>query len=186
MRYFDEVETLGELKKEFRKLAIVNHPDHGGDARVMRDIICEYQRLVKILPDMELELEKEENTAENAPQPAAPRFSCAYRPTTSGGANPHLIRLAEPFYAHKDICQMAKTLFVYARLEGKEDIKEFYRKLCRLIDPGQWQSYRDYEFNSKVARKSLKLMREKVLNRVFTANLWNLVKISQANLQKAA
>lgn len=183
MRYFADIETLAELKKEFRKLALVNHPDHGGDARVMRDIICEYQRLVKILHDIEPEQGEAAKPLEKA---QAPRFSCACKPTTAGGANPHLIRLAEPFYAHKDICQMAKTLFVYARLEGKEDIKEFYRKLCRLIDPGQWQSYRDYEFNSKVARKSLKLMRKKVLNRVFTASLWNLVKVSQANLQKAA
>lgn len=53
MPYFDEIETLCELKQKFRKLALANHPDHGGDVRVMRDIICEYQRLAKILPDVE-------------------------------------------------------------------------------------------------------------------------------------
>lgn len=84
MRYFAEVETLGELKKEFRRLALVNHPDHGGDACIMRDIICEYQRLAKILPDIELEPEEEESPAENTPAHEAPRFYCAYAPTSAG------------------------------------------------------------------------------------------------------
>lgn len=186
MRYFAEVETLGELKKEFRRLALVNHPDHGGDACIMRDIICEYQRLAKILPDIELEPEEEENPAENTPAHEAPRFYCAYAPTSAGGANPHLARLATPVFSHKEICLMAKSLFVYGRLGETEDLRGFYRKLCRVIDPGQWKPYCDYHFNRKIAGESLKFMRKKVLNRMFTPNLWNLFKKSLENLQKAA
>lgn len=81
---------------------------------------------------------------------------------------------------------MAKSLFVYARLEGKADIQEFYRKLCRLIDPGQWKPYCDYHFTPTIARESLKFMREKVLARVFDRELWFMIKTSQENLQKAA
>lgn len=81
---------------------------------------------------------------------------------------------------------MAKSLFVYGRLGETEDLRGFYRKLCHVIDPGQWKPYYDYHFNRKIAGESLKFMRKKVLNRMFTPNLWNLFKKSLENLQKAA
>lgn len=188
MSYFAEIETLGELKKAFRKLAFENHPDCGGDTGIMRDIICEYQRLASILPDIEPEPANadEASHVENTPASETPRFHCPYKPATAGGANPRLARLATPVFSHKEICLMAKSLFVYARLDEKEDLREFYRKLCLIIDPGQWKPYRDYYFDRKVALESLKLIRKKVLSRIFTAELWRLVKTSQANLQKAA
>lgn len=186
MPYFDKIETLGELKQLFRKLALENHPDHGGDVCIMRDIICEYQRLAKILPDIELEPEDGEITFENAPVNESLRFHCAYAPTSAGGVNLHLARLATPVYSHKEICLIAKSLFVYGRLSGTEELREFYRKLCRTIDPGQWKPYRDYHFNRKIAGESLTFMRKRVLNRIFTPNLWDLFKKSQENLQKAA
>ena len=191
MRYFDKIETLGELKKKFRGLALEHHPDHGGDTRIMQEIISEYQRLVKILLDVKAS--PSENPAPSAPSKAspsekceAPRFHCPYQPTTAGGSNPHLLRLATPAFSHKEMCLLAKSLFVYAGLCGKEDLREFYRKLCRIIDPGQCRPYCDYSFNRKVAMQSLKLMRTKILKRTFTSYLWNLFKTSQANLQKAA
>lgn len=188
MQYFDEIETLGELKREFRKLALENHPDHGGDSLIMREIISEYQRLAKILPDVEPSMPDAEETspAENSRMPETRRFSCPYKPETAGGANPHLVRLATPVYSHKEICLIAKSLFVYGRLGGTEELRGFYRKLCRIIDPGQWQPYRDYNFSPRIAKQSLDLMKTKVLNRVFTAELWKLFKASQSNLQNAA
>ena len=188
MPYFDEIETLCELKQKLRKLALANHPDHGGDVRVMRDIICEYQRLAKILPDVEPSMPDAEETipAENSRISETRRFSCPYMPTTSGGSNPHLARLASPVLSHREICLIAKTVFVYSRLGGMGDLPAFYRKLCSLIDPGQWQPYRDYNFNPRIAKQSLNLMKTKVLNRIFTAELWKLFKTSQSNLQKAA
>lgn len=194
MNYFAEIETLGELKKAFRKLALEHHPDHGGDAGIMRDIICEYQRLAQILPDMEpggiaFEPEEEDSSAENAPANEAnepTHFYCAYAPTSAGGANPHLARLATPLFSHKEICLMAKSLFVYGDLGATVNIQDFYRKLCRTIDPGQWMPYRDYLFNRRIAGRSLTLMKNRVLNRIFTTELWQLFKTSRANLQKAA
>lgn len=175
MRYFDEIKTLGELKKKFRSLALEHHPDHGGDTRIMQEIISEYQKLVNIFADAKA----------SAPHDAS-RFHCPYKPTTAGGANPDLLRLATPLFSHKEMCLLAKSLFVYAGLCGKEDLREFYRKLCRIIDPGQCRPYCDYSFNRKVAIQSLKLMHTKVLKRVFTSYLWGLFKASQANLQKTA
>ena len=36
--YFDTCETLDELKKEYKKLALKNHPDCGGDENEMKKI----------------------------------------------------------------------------------------------------------------------------------------------------
>ncbi|MCI8648486.1 MAG: molecular chaperone DnaJ, partial [Firmicutes bacterium] len=35
-RYFKEVETLEDLKRQYRTLAMKNHPDRGGDAELMK------------------------------------------------------------------------------------------------------------------------------------------------------
>lgn len=42
MKYFNNCKTLEELKKEFRRLAMLHHPDRGGDAETMKQINAEY------------------------------------------------------------------------------------------------------------------------------------------------
>jgi curved DNA-binding protein CbpA len=49
MKYFAEVHTLDELKKEFRRLAMLHHPDVGGDTATMQEINAEYDRLFPAL-----------------------------------------------------------------------------------------------------------------------------------------
>lgn len=41
-KYFREIETLEDLKKQYRTLAMKNHPDRGGDAETMKAINNEY------------------------------------------------------------------------------------------------------------------------------------------------
>ena len=45
MKYFNNCNTLDELKKEYRRLAMQNHPDRGGDAETMKAINAEYDNL---------------------------------------------------------------------------------------------------------------------------------------------
>lgn len=42
MSYFGQCKTLEELKKEYHRLALANHPDAGGDLEVMKAINAEY------------------------------------------------------------------------------------------------------------------------------------------------
>lgn len=52
MRYFVNVKTLEELKKEYKKLAMQYHPDRqGGDLKVMQEINVEYEVMFKRLKD---------------------------------------------------------------------------------------------------------------------------------------
>lgn len=50
-RYFVNVSTLEELKKEYRRLAMQNHPDRGGDEQTMKEINAEYKALFQQLKD---------------------------------------------------------------------------------------------------------------------------------------
>ena len=49
MKYFVNCKTLDELKREYRRLASIHHPDVGGDTDTMQDINAEYDELHEVL-----------------------------------------------------------------------------------------------------------------------------------------
>ena len=49
MKYFENCNTIEELKKEYKKLAFANHPDRGGDVEVMKAINTEYEEKMEYL-----------------------------------------------------------------------------------------------------------------------------------------
>lgn len=51
--YFDHCQTLAELKAAYRRLAIQNHPDHGGDVATMQAINAEHDRVFARLKEKE-------------------------------------------------------------------------------------------------------------------------------------
>lgn len=65
MKYFNNIHSLTELKKQFRTLAIANHPDKGGDTETMQEINAEFDALFAIWknrPDIEVtEEERQED-----------------------------------------------------------------------------------------------------------------------------
>lgn len=44
-KYFANCTTLEELKAEYKRLALMHHPDRGGDGEVMKEINAEYDRV---------------------------------------------------------------------------------------------------------------------------------------------
>lgn len=179
--FFDGIRTLSQLKKAYRELAMQYHPDHGGDLKIMQAINAAYQRLVKILPDIPEEWVDEdwmpENPEPEAEKPVNPDLR-VYRRTTAGGANPHIQRLAIPKFSHERVCQIVRTLYQYAGQQGS--IRDFYRKICDAIDPGQARCYQDYSFNRKIAKASLKFLQEKIFPQFCTAELVSMAKAAGA------
>lgn len=51
MAYFKNVNTLEELRKQYKELLKMHHPDNGGDVSRMQEINAEYDRLFKVLKD---------------------------------------------------------------------------------------------------------------------------------------
>ena len=49
--YFKNVETLEELRKQYKELLKIHHPDNGGDVADMQEINSEYDKLFKLLKD---------------------------------------------------------------------------------------------------------------------------------------
>ena len=44
-KYFENITTINDLKKEYRRLIKANHPDNGGDTWVMAAINNEYEEV---------------------------------------------------------------------------------------------------------------------------------------------
>ena len=51
MTYFQNIHSLADLKKEYRRLALQHHPDKGGDTAIMQRVNTEFERLFDILQD---------------------------------------------------------------------------------------------------------------------------------------
>lgn len=49
MKFFDGIETIEELKKEYRKLVKVHHPDCGGDTEIMKELNAAYESIYEKL-----------------------------------------------------------------------------------------------------------------------------------------
>ena len=49
MKYFKNIKTLEEFRKEYKRLVKENHPDNGGSVEAIKTINVEYEQLFKVL-----------------------------------------------------------------------------------------------------------------------------------------
>lgn len=68
-RYFTKIETLEELKKQYRALAMKNHPDRGGDVETMKLINAEYDKAFAEVKDTHKNAKGETYTKESTETP---------------------------------------------------------------------------------------------------------------------
>ena len=52
MKFFQNVDNIEDLKAEYRRLAMLHHPDRGGSTETMQKINAEYSRLFERLKDI--------------------------------------------------------------------------------------------------------------------------------------
>ena len=74
MKWFNNPETLEDLKKQYKKLAFQNHPDRGGKTSDMQEINAEYEALFSRLKDTHKNAEGEFYTARTATTETATEF----------------------------------------------------------------------------------------------------------------
>ena len=66
MKWFNNPQTLEELKKQYKKLALANHPDRGGNVKDMQEINSEYDKLFEQLKNKHTAANGETYTKETA------------------------------------------------------------------------------------------------------------------------
>ncbi len=50
-KYFENISTLNELRKQYKELLKIHHPDNGETLEIMQEINSEHDRMFKILKD---------------------------------------------------------------------------------------------------------------------------------------
>ena len=68
MKDFTNCRTLDELKKEYRRLAMIHHPDHGGDTATMQAINGEYHERFEVLKKQHNTTADEKHQTTEAPE----------------------------------------------------------------------------------------------------------------------
>lgn len=64
MKWFNHPQTLEELKKQYKQLAVKHHPDKGGNTADMQEINAEYDRLFELLKNTHKNAEGQTYTAQ--------------------------------------------------------------------------------------------------------------------------
>ena len=131
-KYFDGITTFDELRKEYKRLALLNHPDRGGSTEVMQQINNEYDKLFIILKDRHNAEAPENKQMHEAP--AAYR-EVLLRIITLKGIEIELcgswIWLSGNTKEHKDELKSAGFFWAYKKLMWywrPEEFKSFSRK----------------------------------------------------------
>jgi|SaaInlStandDraft_1057018.scaffolds.fasta_scaffold186764_1 DnaJ-class molecular chaperone len=65
MNYFLKINDQEKLKQEYRKLALINHPDRGGSTETMQKIISSYKSALKVLENPMESVQKDVSFADN-------------------------------------------------------------------------------------------------------------------------
>ena len=72
MKFFKNINTLEELKKEYRRLAMKYHPDRGGDAETMKAVNNEHDVLFEVLKKAHNEKAANDTTGKTRPTTETP------------------------------------------------------------------------------------------------------------------
>lgn len=67
-RYFDHIGTMAELKKEYRRLAMILHPDHGGNHEEFVQMGNQYDEAVKRIERFGETKQDREQAAQEVPE----------------------------------------------------------------------------------------------------------------------
>lgn len=67
--FFQDITSLDELKKQYKKLAFAHHPDRGGDVEDMKKINAEYDELLKRVGNIRATKDGKTYTKERADVP---------------------------------------------------------------------------------------------------------------------
>lgn len=163
MKYFTTCTTLDELKKEYRRLAMANHPDRGGDEATMKAINAEYDA---VFPAFKLAYNRtaQTPTAETA-QSTRSEF---YTANGWKGSN------YEQGRSLKEIAQLVRQFIKEQFPTYKFSVRTSYASMCQELHVDLKEApckvYKDFEELTEEEKNTV--IRKATRNDVFTLDSW--------------
>lgn len=164
MKYFANCKTLDELKKEFRRLCMIHHPDRGGDTATMAAINAEYEARFPIL-----RMEYNRTAQTPSTETAASYRSEFYTANGWKGSN------YESGRSLKEIAQLVRQ-FVKDQFPTYEfSVRTSYASMCQElhvdIKEAPCKVYK--EFDEMTEDEKHEVWRKTMRNNLFTLTCWS-------------
>lgn len=164
MKYFNNIHTLDELKKEYRRLAMLHHPDKGGDNETMKEINAEYNLLFPGLRAV-YNAAAEQPTNETAESTRNEFY-------TANGWKGENYTSTIPL---KEIAQVVRSYIKKKYPTYKFSVRTFYASMCQELHVDLKESpveiYKTFEELTKDDKDNL--IRKMIRNNIFSLSSWN-------------
>lgn len=163
-KYFKNVKSFEELKKQFRNLLKENHPDNGGNVEKMQEINAEYDALFKIWKDRH-----EAKTGETVKETAESTRSQFYTEFGWEGSNHDWNR------SLKEVAQIVRSYVKEKYPTYKFSVRTSYASMCKELHVSLKESpveiYKTFE--ELTERDKNDLIRKMEHNWLFNLTCWN-------------
>lgn len=163
-KYFKNVKSFEELKKQFRNLLKENHPDNGGNVEKMQEINAEYDALFKIWKDRH-----EAKTGETVKETAESTRSQFYTEFGWEGSNHDWNR------SLKEVAQIVRSYVKEKYPTYKFSVRTSYASMCQELHVALKESpieiYKTFEELTEEEKHNL--IRRMEHNWLFKLNCWN-------------
>lgn len=164
MKFFTACTTLDELKKEYRRLAMANHPDHGGDEATMKAINAEYDA---VFPAFKLAYNR---TAETPTTETAQSTRREFY-TANGWKGSRY----EPGRSLKEIAQLVRQFVKEQFPTYKFSVRTSYASMCQELHidlkEAPCKVYKDFDELTEEEKRAV--IRKATRNNVFGLSCWN-------------
>lgn len=163
MKYFTNCATLDDLKKEFRRLCMIHHPDRGGDTATMAAINAEYEAL---FPALKLVYNK---TAETPTHETAESYRSEFY--TQNGWKGSNYRSGQSL---REIAPLIRAFIKEHFPTWKFSVRTHYASMCAELivemKEAPCKIYKDFEELTEEDKNDL--LRRMRYNNVFTLDSW--------------
>lgn len=162
-KYFKNVKSFEDLKKQYRKMLKENHPDNGGDEKIAAEINCEYDALFPIWKDRH-----EKKTGEQIHETAESTRSQFYTSFGWEGKNHNWNR------SLKEVAQIVRSYVKEKYPTYKFSVRTSYASMCQELHVTLQESpievYKTFEELTESDKNDL--MCKMRHNHLFSLNSW--------------
>lgn len=163
-KYFKNVTSYEDLKKQYKELLKANHPDNGGDENVMKEINIDYEALFPVWKSRE-----EAKTGEKVNETAASTQTHFYHEYVWKGDNHDWNR------SLKEVAQIVRAYVKEKYPTYKFSVRTAYASMCKeLLVELKESPIEIYKTVDEFTEKDKsKFWRKAINNHVWTLDCWN-------------